>query len=452
MKIIVCGAGRIGKSMVSYLSYGNNDIIVIDKDQQKLDEISKEWDIMPILGNASHPEILEKAEAKDADLILALTNSDEVNMISCQVADCLFHVRQKIARIDSPDFLDPLWCELYNPQNINIDLLISPDYEIAEAIYGIIKIPGAFSVMPLADKKLYLLSVKCQENSPLLKTPIERIEMIAPDISLSPVSVVRNGRNFIPTPEFTLEIGDELYFLIGKEEIEDAMTALGFTRPSNEKILIFGGDRVAYYLAKKLEDDDNITSCKIIEDDKERAKYLAQNLEDASVIYGEMLSDVILEEAEVDSVDVTVSATLRDKDNLLASLIAKKNGAATTISLVNSKAYNTLVSNLSDSIIVDSSSVTVSAILKELRKANIKQAHSLGRGFGEVWELEVDEHSIIAEKKINDLDLPENSKICVIIRGETIIYPDIYEKILAGDKLVLYCSSKAIKKVEKIFA
>ena len=206
------------------------------------------------------------------------------------------------------------------------------------------------------------------------------------------------------------------------------------------------------YLAKKLEDDDNITSCKIIEDDKERAKYLAQNLEDASVIYGEMLSDVILEEAEVDSVDVTVSATLRDKDNLLASLIAKKNGAATTISLVNSKAYNTLVSNLSDSIIVDSSSVTVSAILKELRKANIKQAHSLGRGFGEVWELEVDEHSIIAEKKINDLDLPENSKICVIIRGETIIYPDIYEKILAGDKLVLYCSSKAIKKVEKIFA
>ena len=452
MKIIVCGAGRIGKSMVSFLSYGNNDIIVIDTDQQKLDEISKEWDIMPILGNAAHPDILEKAEANDADMILAVTNSDETNLVSCQVADCLFNVRQKVARIDSPEFLNPIWCELYNPKHINVDLLISPDMAIAETIYEIIKIPGASSVMPLAEKLLYMLSVRCQAGSPLIKTPLEHIEMIAPEIKISAVSVVRNGKNFIPSGEFCLEEGDELYFLVESKDIDAAITAFGCMHPNNEKVLIFGGNQVAYYLAQKIEEDDSILSCKIIEDDKRRARYLAQNLEHTPVIYGEMLSDVILEEADVDSVDVTISATLRDKDNLLTSLIAKKNGAKTTISVVNSKAYNTLVSNLSDSIIVDGSSVTVSAILKELRKAQIKQAHSLGRGLGEIWEIEIDEHSVNANKKINDLDLPENCKICAIVRDRQIIYPDIYAKILPADRLILFSSSKAIKKVEKIFS
>ena len=160
----------------------------------------------------------------------------------------------------------------------------------------------------------------------------------------------------------------------------------------------------------------------------------------------------MLEEADVEATDVTVSATLKDKDNLLAALIAKKNGAHTTISLVNSNTYNTLVSNLNDNIIIDSSSVTISEILKELRKARINKAYSLGRGLGEVWEIYVDATSLITDKKIVELELPENSKICAIIREENIIYPDIYERILEGDKLIVYSSSKAIKKVEKIFS
>lgn len=452
MKIIVCGAGRIGKNIVSYLSYGNNDISVIDNDQQKLDEMAKEWDVMPVLGNASHPEILEKAGAEEADMILALTNSDEVNMIACQVADFIFHVKKKIARIDSEEFLDPLWCDLYNTNHINIDLIIFPDMEIAEAIYSIIKISGASSVMPLANKKLYLLSVRCHEQCPLIKTSIENIERIAPEIKISPVSVVRNGKNFIPTKEFCLENGDELYFLVEESEIEEALHNFGADRPSNEKVVIFGGNKISLYLAQKLEEDDNIISTKIIEEDKQQANYLARQLEHTTIIYGEMLSDVILEEADVEASDVTISTTLKDKDNLLASLIAKRNGAHSTISLVNSNAYNNLVSNMHDSIIVDSSSVTISGILKELRKAKITKAWSLGRGFGEVWEIEIDSESLISDKKIVELELPENSKICAILREENIIFPEIYEKIREGDKLIVYCASKAIKKVEKIFS
>lgn len=452
MKIIVCGAGRIGKSMVSYLSQGNNDIVVIDKDQRRLDEIAKEWDVMPVMGEASHPDVLEKAGALNADLILAVTNVDEVNLVACQVADYLFQVRKKIARIDSKEFLNPLWCELFNEQHIAVDLLISPDYEIASAIYSIIKIPGTSSVMSFPDQKLYLLSIKCIDACPLLKTPIAHLEMAAPNLKISPVSVVRNGKNFIPGADFTLEYGDEFYFLVEEDGIEDAIHDFGMDRPANEKILIFGGNYISQFLARKLEEDDSITSCKIIDEDRDSASRLARDLDHTTVLYGEMMSDVILDEAGIDNVDVTVSVTLKDKDNLLASLIARQNGAHSTISLVNSRAYNTLVSNFRDSIIVDSSSVTVSAILKELRKSKITKAFSLGRGFGEVWEIKIDEKSAIIDKKIVELDLPDNSKICAICREGQIIYPTLYDKIQEGDSVILFTSSKAIRRVEKIFS
>ena len=451
MKIIVCGAGRIGKSLVGYLSQGNNDISVIDKDQRRLEEVSKEWDVMTVYGNAAHPDILEKSGAENADLILAATNNDEVNMVACQVADYLFHVRKKIARIDSPEYLDPVWCGLYNEERIAIDLIISPDRELADAIYNIIKIPGTTSVMSFSDKKLSLISIRCPAGCPLLKIPLSNLEMAAPELTINIVCVVRNGKSFIPNNDFSLEQDDEIYFLVEDADIDDAIHAFGMDRPSNEKVVIFGGNQISLLLAQKLEEDDNIISTKIIEEDKQQANYLARQLEHPTIIYGEMLSDVILEEADVEASDVTISTTLKDKDNLLASLIAKRNGAHSTISLVNSNAYNNLVSNMHDSIIVDSSSVTISGILKELRKAKITKAWSLGRGFGEVWEIEIDSESLISDKKIVELELPENSKICAILREENIIFPEIYEKIREGDKLIVYCASKAIKKVEKIF-
>ncbi len=452
MKIIVCGAGRIGRNLISYLSQGNNDIAVIDTDQRRLDEVSKEWDILPVLGSASHPEILERAGASGTDLILAVTNVDEVNMIACQVGAYLFNIQRKIARIDSREFIDPLWAPLYNEKNIPIDLIISPDMEIADAVYAIIRTPGASSVMSLADKKLYLLSVRCGADCPMLKTQVRHFEMAAPDLKIAPVCVVRNGKNFIPNADFTLEPDDEFYFLVQEDEIEDALHNFGKEQPANEKILIFGGNQISLFLARRLEEDDSITSCRIIDEDFSHARKLASVLNNVSIISGEMTSDLILEEAGLDNVDVTIAVTLRDKENLLASLIAQKNGVGSTISLVNSNAYNNLVSNLNDSIIVDTSSVTVSGILKELRKAHLNKAYSLGRGFGEVWEIKIDKYSANINKKIIELELPENSRVCAVIRDEEIIFPTLYDRLAEGDIIILFCSSKAIKRVEKIFS
>lgn len=452
MKIIVCGAGSVGKSIVGYLSHGNNDIIVIDNNQTNLDELSKEYEVQSILGMASHPEVLEKAGAKDADLILAVTNSDEVNMVICQVAYSVFNIQTKIARIDAQDYLDPVWTTLYNDGHLPIDLIISPDIEISKAIYRILKIPGALDAIDIANNEITLLAFRCGNGCPLVQTSIVDLERIAPELDVSIVSIIRDGKSFVPNNDDIIEKGDDVYFLVRHEEIEDAIHAFGMERPANEKIIIFGGNQISKDLANKIEKDDNILSCKIIEENVEQAQALASSLDNVVVIHGAMMSDVILSEAGIENADVSVAVTTKDKDNLLASLIAKANNVNYTIALVNSRSYDKLIDNIGDNILVDRSSVTISVILKELRKVKIREAYSLGRGFGEIWELKIDDNNINLDKIIKDLNLPKNSKICAIVRGKDIIYPKDKEKIIKDDLLVLFVSSNEIKKVEKIFS
>lgn len=452
MKIIVCGAGDVGKSIVRYLSQGNNDIIVIDNNPSKLDELSKGMDIQPILGSASHPDILEKAGAQNADMLIAATDDDEVNMIACQVAYSIFNIDKKIARIDSPSFLDAQWSTLYNDKNIPIDLIISPDIAIAETILDILKIPGTSEVLPFADKKVYLLAFRCKETCPLIKTPLARLERIAPDLDISVVSIVRNSQSFIPSGEDIFLPNDEIYLLVDVKKIDETIRDFGMEHNANEKIIIFGGTPITSYIAEKLENNDNVLSCKIIDDDFKTAQILAEKLNNTIVINGEMMSDAILSDAGIENTDVTIAITKKDKDNLLASLLAKKSGVSSTITLVNSRSYDNLVDNIGDNILIDRSAVTISSILQELRRAKISNAYSLGRGFGEIWEIKVSEDSQLLGKSIRDVEIPNNSQICALIKGENIIYNLKNEKINKNDILIFFVNSKSIKKAEKFFS
>ncbi len=450
MKIIVCGAGSVGRSIVAYLSRGSNDIIVIDTDFHKLDEISKEWDIQPIKGSSSHPDILEKAGARSADMIIAATNCDEVNLVTCQVAHSLFNIPKKIARIDSSSFLAPQWNMLYNEENIPVDLVISPEIEIGKAILEVLKIPGTSEVLTLAGKKVYLLAFRCQNNCPLIQTPLVHLEHLAPELDINIVSIVRNGRSFIPRGRDIINPGDEIYFLVAADKIADTIRNFGMERTPNEKIIIFGGSLISEYIASRLEQDDNIQSVKIIDEDEESARYLADTLEDTVVIHGEMMSDVILNEAGLPSADAAIAVTSHDKDNLLASLLAKKRGVSSAISLVNSRAYDNLIDNVSDNILIDRSSVTISSILQELRRARLTDAYSLGRGFGELWEIRVDADSLIADRTVAEIGLPKTSLIGAVCRDETVIFPSSSEKIEAGDLLIVFVSTQDIRKVERL--
>ena len=452
MRIIVCGAGSVGQSIVSYLVKGNNDIAVIDSNQRHLDELSKEYDVLPVLGEASHPDILERAGAKDAELVLAVTNSDEVNMMVCQIAYTLFNIPRKIARIDSEVFLDPIWGSLYNDKHLPIDAIISPDIEIAETILQILKYPGSSGVLPVFNGVGYILTLKLSASSPLLNIPLSQLIRQVPELNIAVVNILRDGNCFIPDMYDTFWAGDEINIFVNQDEIYNAISAFGAEKSSNERLLIFGGNAVAEYLGRKVEQDDSIISCKIIEENIDSARRLAKDLTNTIIINGEMMSDVILNEADISHVDATIALTANDKDNLLASLLAAKRGVSSTLSVVNTPSYNNLIFNIGDSTLIDRSSVTISKLLKELRKTKMQEAYAISRGNGEIWEILLQEEHACVGKKIGELNMHKQSRIFAIKRGEEKIFPTPSTQLLADDIILLYTNSIAIRQTENIFS
>lgn len=451
MKIIVCGAGNVGRSIVSYLVLGNNDIVVIDNDQNKLNALTKEFDIQPVLGSASHPEILEKAGAAGTDMLIAVTDTDEVNMVACGVADALFNIPKKIARIDSQDFLSPLWGGLFNDRHIPIDLVISPAFEIAQEIAALIKMPGMTRAATLLHNKATMFAFRCTEHTVCAQMSIRAMETFIPDTALRTLCVIRSGSCFIPDADYKLQKGDMLYVLTAAEKTEAVIRELGLEKSAVEKLVIFGGGDISRYLAAELEKNDNILSCRIIEENPEIARHLAKKLKDTAVINGDMMSDVILEEAGLESCDASLALMPHDRNNLLLSLLAREHQVPLSFSLVNAASYNDFMENISGSILIDGSAVIISSMLQELRKARISDAYSLGHNFGEIWEVTISDDNINVGSKIKEIDLPAGSRIGVIERKGELIFPDSETVLEAGDCLVLYVGAKGVKKAEKLF-
>ena len=448
MKILIGGAGNVGRSIVDYLSQADNDIIVVDTDREKLDNIAKEFDVQTILGSISHPGVQEKIGAKDADILIAVTNDDEVNLVACQVAYSLFQVPKKIARVESEYFLNPLWNTLYSDRNLPVDLVISPDIEIAKNILNLLEFPGTTAVFPLVDSKLYLIGFKCDNACPLINTEINEIRQY---YNSPVIHIIRDDKSFFAKPNETIHANDEIFVLVEKDNVFDTLHDFGISIKPFENLVIFGGNAISYCIASSIEKDDTITNCKIVEDDKEIAQDLAENLNDVQIIKGEMMSDVILDEVQIKDADISVAITENDKDNLLASMVARKSGVPYTVSLVNSRAYDNLIDNGGENVIIERSLITTSAMLQDLRKAKINDAYCLRRGMGEVWEVRIDKDSLNTGKTIQELNLPDKCKVSAIYRNDEIIYNISDIIIEEGDILILFVSSQAMRKAEEIF-
>ena len=448
MKILIGGAGNVGRSIVDYLSQADNDIIVVDTDRERLDNIAKEFDVQTMLGSISHPGVQEKIGAKDADILIAVTNDDEVNLVACQVAYSLFQVPKKIARVESEYFLNPLWNTLYSDRNLPVDLVISPDIEIAKNILNLLEFPGTTAVFPLVDSKLYLIGFKCDKACPLINTEINEIKQY---YNSPVIHIIRDDKSFFAKPNETIHANDEIFVLVEKDNVIDTLHDFGVSIKPFENLVIFGGNAISYCIASSIEKDDTITNCKIVEDDKEIAQDLAENLNDIQIIKGEMMSDVILDEVQIKDADISVAITENDKDNLLASMVARKSGVPYTVSLVNSRAYDNLIDNGGENVIIERSLITTSAMLQDLRKAKINDAYCLRRGMGEVWEVRIDKDSLNTGKTIQELNLPDKCKVSAIYRNDEIIYNISDIIIEEGDILILFVSSQAMRKAEEIF-
>lgn len=452
MKIIVGGAGSVGRSIISYLSRSDNDIIVIDTNQEKLDEISKEFDVQPVLGSVSRPDILESIGAASADILIAATDNDEVNLVACQVAYTLFNVPKKIARVTSEYFLSPLWNTLYNEKNLPVDLVISPDQEIAHRILELLNVPGAKEVYSFAEENIQLICIKCFAESSVYQFKISELYENFKDINFSVVQILRDGVNFFPKPDEFIKKGDEVYVLALKEDISKIFHIFNIVQKNSENIVIFGGNPISYDIARHLEENDNMSSIKIVTNDINAAHKLSENLNRSVVIYGEMMSDVILNDANLSQADTTIAVTSLDKDNLLLSLLAQYNGVNATISLVNSRIYDNLTNQISDNVIIDRSTVTISKILQDIRKVRLLNAYSLGRGFSEIWELKLKEDSMLEGKKLENLTLPDRCKIVGIERGKKLFFPTVETTLELDDVLLIVVAPNSIQKVETIFA
>jgi trk system potassium uptake protein TrkA len=452
MKVIICGAGQVGYNIARYLASENNDITVIDQRQELIRKMADSLDAKAVIGHASHPDVLEQAGVQDCDMLIAVTHADEVNMVACQVAHSLFNVPTKIARVRNQSYLNPMWGHLFSRDNLPIDVIISPEIEVARAVTRRLRVPGAIDLIPLADHKVQLVGVRCNENTPVVNTPLRQLSVLFPDLQLVIVGLVRNDRPIVPSPDDQMLPGDEVYFVVAADHTARAMAAFGYEEKTTRRILIIGGGNIGLFLAQQLEEEHPEIAVRIIEMDKERAEYVAKTLNRSVVLCGDGLDPEILDEAGVGSVETCVAVTDDDETNILGALLAKRYGADRTISLLNKTTYNTLMNTLGIDVVVNPRSITVSNILQHVRRGRIHSVHSLHEGFGELIEADAMETSSLVGRPLKDVKLPGGVLLGAVVRGDEVITPRGTTVVQSGDRVILFAAAEAVKKVEKMFS
>lgn len=453
MKVIICGAGQVGFSIARYLENSNIDVVVIDNDPENLRHINETMDVQTITGVASHPEILDKAGASDADMLIAVTKSDEINMIVCQIAYSLFNLRKKIARIRDQNYLLKKWDQLYHQDHLPINYIISPEAEVAKTLRRNLQVSGATIVIPLAEAKVKVVGLRCYKDCPIINIPLRQLTETFPDISVKVVLIVREGENIIPSPDDQLHIGDEVYFACDTNHLNRVTRAFGVKEKESQSLVVVGGGNIGYGFCQEIAKCYPEADLRVVEERPDRAQYLAEKLEKALVVCGSGLDQSVLEEVNISQANTFISLMSNDEDNILSSLLAKRFGVSKTIALLNNSAYNTLVSTLGVDAIVNPSAITVSSILQHVRQGHIVAAHTLKDNFGELIEAEVLAGSKVVGLSVGDLVVPGQLSVGAIVRGDKLIIPPKKNvSFQVSDRVVLLANTEQIKQVEKIFS
>lgn len=452
MKVIICGAGQVGSNIARYLASEGNHVTVIDQSPELIQRIHDTLDVQAMVGYASHPDVLEAAGAAEADMVLAVTQIDEVNMMSCQVAGSLFNVPTKIARVRSQSYLQPIWADLFSRGHLPVDVVISPEIEVARAIARRLQAPGALDMITLADGRVRAVGVLCTENCPITHTPLRQLTGLFPDLNIEVVAIIRNDKPIIPTGNDQMLPGDEVYFVCDVKHLERAMAAFGHEEEEARRIIILGGGNIGLCLALELEAKYPQVSARIIEANRTRAQFVAQKLDRTMVLHGDGLDAEILEEAGVRTSEAVVAVTNDDEGNILASLLAKRYGCQRAITLINKTTYSSLVTPLGIDAIVSPRAITVSTILQHVRRGRIRSVHSLREGFAELIEAEALETSAVVNLPLKEIKLPQGVIVGAVVRGDEVIIPRPTTVIKPRDRVVILAAVEHVKKVEKMFA
>lgn len=452
MKSIICGAGDVGYSIADKLSKENFEVTVIDESSDRLKKISDNIDVKTVLGAPSLPSTLSNAGGKDCDILIAVTKSDETNMICCQVGHSLFEIPKNIARIRQQDYLKGEWQKLFTTKNLPIDAIISPEEEVAKALFRRIKSPGTVDMLELADNRLKLVGLKCESNCKILGKTLRKLSEEFKDYLANILFVFRGDDKFIANSNTVLEKDDLVYMVVDSNNLGEIVKEFGHDEVQPQKIVIIGGGNIGYSLSQAIDDGDSRITTNIIEYNKKRSEFLANNLKSANITNGDGLDNSILDEVDVAEADYFIAVTDDDEVNILSSLLAKRAGAVNCMTLINNSSYSSLLNNIGIDITIDPKLITISKILEKVRGGLIRSDYTIAEGFGEVIEAEILKTSTFANKNINQIELPKSIRIGAILRKENIIIPNSETVFQENDDVVFFAETKSIKKLENLLS
>jgi trk system potassium uptake protein TrkA len=450
MKVIICGAGQVGWQIARHLSGENNDVTVVDFNADLVRRATDTLDVQGIVGFASYPDVLARAGARDADMIIAATHSDEVNMVTCQVAHSVFSIPRKIARLRSQSYLDAIYADLYRRDHLPIDVVISPEREVAEAALQRLAAPATFDTESFMGGKAQLLGIVLEDDCPVLNTPLRQLSELFSTLRAIVVGVRREERLFAPDPNDQLFAGDRIYVFSHTEDLNRTLEIFGKTTRKQDRIVIVGGGNVGLGVARALEARTDRMRAKIIEKNRPRAERAADGLERTIVLNGDGMDMDILMEAGIDRADAVLAVTDDDKTNLLVAVRAKQAGCPMAIALVNDPTLVPLMGALDIDAFINPRATTVSSILRHIRHGRVRAIYSIGDAEAELIEAQVLSTSPLAGRLIRDTEFPEGVLVGAVMKGDKVFKPTGDLRMEEGDVIALFSMAKDVPEVERL--
>lgn len=451
MKVVICGAGQVGYGIAERLAAEQNDVSVIDSSPKLVNAISDQLDVRGFVGNGAHPDVLAQAGADQADMIIAVTLYDEVNMVACQVAHSLFNVPTKVARVRAQSYLQGRWSNLFAREHLPIDVIISPEIEVGDMVLRRLALPGAAETVRFADDHVVMVGIVCQEDCPVVDTPLQQLTDLFPDLGAVVVGVFRGGKLFVPKSSDQLLVDDLAYVVARRDQVRRTLGIFGHEEPEANRVVIAGGGNIGLYVAKALEQRQSKTRIKVIESSRERAVGIANELKRSVILHGSALDQAILEEADVSAADTMVALTNDDEVNILSCVMAKKMGCRRNLSLLNNPSYPAFANALGIDAYISPRTVTISRILQHVRRGRIRGVHSLQNGAAEVIEAEALETSPLVGRPLRDIDLPDGIRIGAVFRSGKVLMPNGAMQIQARDRIVIFAMANRVRQVEQMF-
>jgi trk system potassium uptake protein TrkA len=451
VKIIILGAGQVGRTAAFHLSREEaNDVTVIDVNEEILRDLQDRLDIRTVNGNASSPRILEAAGIASTDILVALTNSDEVNMLACQIAWTLYRTPKKIARVRSADYTDR--DKLFGENGVAVDVWISPEQLVTEYVARLIRYPGALQVLDFADGRVRLVGIRALKGGPLVGQALRTLREHIPAADARVAAIYRAGKSVKPEGETVIEDGDEVFFLAARDHIRVVMKEMRREEAPARRVVIAGGGNIGFRLASELEDKNQV---KLIERDVKRARRVSELLNRTIVLQGDAADEELLLEENIDSTDVFAALTNSEEANILSAMLAKRLGAHKVMALINKPSYAELIESGSIDVAISPQTVTIGSLLAHVRRGDVVRVHSLRRGAAEALEVVVHgdaDSSKVIGRRIEDITLPEGTTLGAVVRGDDVIIAHHDTTVQPDDHLILFLTDRRhIDAVEKLF-